>query len=111
MRIYRFEAKMADLMNVSTIGGRMAPPSATSATDAALGLRPRRALSSAQLSAEWTTSNPLRNDSSLNSFYPLNFVSHNMGAVQAIPAPSDPIPPRSSHPIPVIPIWRGFQRF
>src|SRR5471030_1601940 len=82
MRIYRFEAKMADLMNVSTIGGRMAPPSATSATDAALGLRPRRALSSAQLSAEWTTSNPLRNDSSLNSFYPLNFVSHNMGAVQ-----------------------------
>jgi|SRR5476651_2431 hypothetical protein len=81
MRIYRFEAKMADLMNVSTIGGRMAPPSATSATDAALGLRPRRALSSAQLSAEWTTSNPLRNDSSLNSFYPLNFVSHNMGAV------------------------------
>src|SRR5476651_2227891 len=81
MRIYRFEAKMADLMNVSTIGGRMGPPSATSATDAALGLRPRRALSSAQLSAEWTTSNPLRNDSSLNSFYPLNFVSHNMGAV------------------------------
>jgi hypothetical protein len=71
MRIYRFEAKMAGLMNVSTIGGRMAPPSATSATDAALGLRPRRALSSAQLSAEWTTSNPLRNDSSLNSFSPL----------------------------------------
>src|SRR5450432_2731489 len=88
MRIYRFEAKMADLMNVSTIGGRMAPPSATSATDAALGLRPRRALSSAQLSAEWTTSNPLRNDSSLNSFYPLNFVSHNMGAVHlGIPPP------------------------
>src|SRR5476649_1469060 len=92
MRIYRFEAKMADLMNVSTIGGRMAPPSATSATDAALGLRPRRALSSAQLSAEWTTSNPLRNDSSLNSFYPLNFVSHNMGAVQdASPSPA-PLP-------------------
>src|SRR5450755_1631642 len=92
MRIYRFEAKMAGLMNVSTIGGRMAPPSATSATDAALGLRPRRALSSAQLSAEWTTSNPLRNDSSLNSFYPLNFVSHNMGAVQS-PGPT------SSHDI------------
>jgi len=97
MRIYRFEAKMADLMNVSTIGGRMGPPSATSATDAALGLRPRRALSSAQLSAEWTTSNPLRNDSSLNSFYPLNFVSHNMGAVQT----DHPILPPSfipSHP-------------
>jgi|SRR5450432_1949644 len=102
MRIYRFEAKMADLMNVSTIGGRMAPPSATSATDAALGLRPRRALSSAQLSAEWTTSNPLRNDSSLNSFYPLNFVSHNMGAVHL----------RAPHPpplIPLIPIWRSLQ--
>src|SRR5471030_1681354 len=99
MRIYRFEAKMADLMNVSTIGGRMAPPSATSATDAALGLRPSRALSSAQLSAEWTTSNPLRNDSSLNSFYPLNFVSHNMGAVHSQgPTPAiPPIPSYSSH--------------
>jgi hypothetical protein len=83
MRIYRFEAKMADRMNVSTMEGRIAPPSATSATDAALGLRPRRALSSAQLSAEWTTTTPLHNDFSLNSFYPLNFVSHNMGAVQA----------------------------
>jgi len=29
---------------------------------------------------------------------------------QAIPASSVPIPLRSSHPIPVIPIWRGFQR-
>jgi hypothetical protein len=89
MRIYRFEAKMADLMNVSTIEGRMAPPSATSATDAALGLRPRRALSSAQLLAEWTTTNPLRNDSSLNSFYPLNFVSHHKGAVQVIGTSGD----------------------
>jgi len=82
MRIYRFEAKMADLMNMSKIVGRIAPPSATSATDAALGLRPRRALSSAQLPAEWTTTTSLRNDSSLNSFYPLNFVSHHRGAVQ-----------------------------
>ena len=80
----------------------MAPPSATSATDAALGLRPRRALSSAQLSAEWTTSNPLRNDSSLNSFYTLNFVSHNMGAVHsAAPAPTPMFTqfhPRSPNP-------------
>ena len=87
MRIYRFRAKMAELVNSPVLNslkleGRIAPPSATSATDTALGLRPRRALSSAQLPIEWTTTNPLRNDSSLNSFYPLNFVSHNMGAVQ-----------------------------
>lgn len=83
MRIYRFEAKMAGLMHAFRIEGRIAPPSATSATDAALGLRPRRALSSAQLFAEWTTTTSLRNDSSSNSFYPLNFVSHYKGAVQA----------------------------
>ena len=85
MRIYRFEAKMAGLMNIWRIEGRIAPPSATSATDTALGLRPRRALSSAQLSAEWTTTTSLRNDSSSNSFYPLNFVSHHRGAVQLLP--------------------------
>ena len=86
MRIYRFRAKMAELVNSPVLNslkleGRIAPPSATSATDTALGLRPRRALSSAQLPTEWTTTTSLRNDSSLNSFYPLNFVSHNMGAV------------------------------
>jgi hypothetical protein len=85
MRIYRFKAKMADRIHSSMKQGRIAPPSATSATDTALGLRPRRALSSAQLPAEWTTTNPLRNDSSLNSFYPLNFLSHNMGAVHRLP--------------------------
>jgi hypothetical protein len=82
MRIYRFGAKMADRIHSSMKQGRIAPPSATSATDAALGLRPRRALSSAQLYADWTTTTSLRNDSSSNSFYPLNFVSHHKGAVQ-----------------------------
>jgi hypothetical protein len=75
MRIYRFAAKMAEME------GRIAPPSATSAADAALGLRPRRALSSAQLPTECTTTTLLRNDSSLNGNYPLNFVSHEWGAV------------------------------
>jgi hypothetical protein len=63
MRIYRFVAKMAE------VGKRLPlrkPSSATSATDAALGLRPRRALSSAQLLAEWNTSTSRRNVSSLN---------------------------------------------
>jgi hypothetical protein len=87
MRIYRFAAKMAELgnspvLNSLMLEGRTAPPSATSATETALGLRPRRALSSAQLPAEWTTTTSLRNDFSLNSFYPLNFVSHHRGAVQ-----------------------------
>jgi hypothetical protein len=72
------------VLNSLKLEGRIAPPSATSATDTALGLRPRRALSSAQLPTEWTTTTSLRNDSSLNSFYPLNFVSHNMGAVQRV---------------------------
>lgn len=72
---------------MAEVEGRMAPPSATSATDAALGLRPRRALSSAQLPAEWTTTTLLRNGSSLNGIYPLNFVSHPWGAVHFRPPP------------------------
>jgi len=79
MRIYRLVAKMAAREERPPRGK---PSSATSATDAALGLRPRRALSSAQLLAEWNTSTPLCNASSLNSAYPLNFVSHHKGAVQ-----------------------------
>ena len=99
MRIYRFRAKMAELVNSPVLNslkleGRIAPPSATSATDTALGLRPRRALSSAQLPTEWTTTTSLRNDSSLNSFYPLNFVSHNMGAVQSFLGCSRAVSPR-----------------
>jgi hypothetical protein len=65
MRIYRLAAKMAE------VEGRSDPPPATSAADAALGLRPRRALSSAQLPLEWTTTTLLRNGSSLNGNYPL----------------------------------------
>jgi hypothetical protein len=75
MRIYRLAAKMAE------VEGRSDPPSATSAADAALGLRPRRALSSAQLPPEWTTTTLLRNGSSLNGNYPLISVSHERGAV------------------------------
>jgi len=87
MRIYRLAAKMAE------VEGRIAPPSATSAADPALGLRPRRALSSAQLPAEWTTTTLLRNDFSLNGNYPLIPVSHERGAVHI----ARPLPlPRSS---------------
>jgi len=93
MRIYRFAAKMAALAKISDGAGRprqAQPPSATSAADAALGLRPRRALSSAQLPPEWTTTTLLRNGSSLNGTYPLNFVSHHRGAVHNSFAPPHP---------------------
>jgi hypothetical protein len=75
MRIYRFVAKMAEPEERPPLGK---PSSATSATDAALGLRPRRALSSAQLLAEWNTSTSLRNVSPLNSDYPLNSVKQRL---------------------------------
>ena len=81
MRIYRFLAKMAEPGKRPL---QQRPFSATSAADTALGLRPRIALSSAQLSADWTKPQPLRNDSSLNGVYPLNFVSHRKGAVQLV---------------------------
>jgi hypothetical protein len=87
MRIYRFAAKMAEGLRRPRPAQ---PPCATSAADAALGLRPRRALSSAQLPAEWTTTTLLDNDHSLNGNYPLNFVSHERGAVHTV------FPPRRS---------------
>ena len=79
MRIYRFSAKMAEPGKRPPQGR---PFSATSAADTALGLRPRIALSSDQLSPAWRKPSRLGNDSSLNGNYPLNFVSHGKGAVQ-----------------------------
>src|SRR6266852_3021110 len=98
MRIYRFVAKMAE------VEGRIAPPfSATSAADTALGLRPRRALSSAQLPAECTIATLLCNHSSCNGNYPLNSVSHRWGAVHLAPPP--PPPPLHPHPPPLVLIY------
>src|SRR6185436_988213 len=54
------------------------------AAESALGLRPRSALSSAQVLPEWTTSTSPCNDSSSNGDYPLNFVSHSRGSLQFI---------------------------
>ena len=65
--------------------GRLAPPRATSATESALGLRPRRALSSAQLHPEWSTINSPLNFFSANGNYPLNSVSHTRGSLQCFP--------------------------
>lgn len=76
--IYRLWAKMALLGEP----GRPQPPRATSATESALGLRPRRALSSAQLCAEWTINNQPSNRFALNGPYPLNSVSHSKGSLQ-----------------------------
>lgn len=48
------------------------PPPAIPATESALGLRPRRALSSAQPPPEWTTSTLPCNTFAANGNYPLN---------------------------------------
>jgi hypothetical protein len=77
--IYRLTAKMAE----GKTSGRpqLQPPRATSAPESALGLRPRRALSSAQLRAEWTNSTSPYNDFPANGVYPLNSVSHSRGSL------------------------------
>ncbi len=51
------------------------------AAESALGLRPRSALSSAQVLPEWTLSTAPCNDFSANGANPLNFVSHSRGSV------------------------------
>ena len=78
--IYRLTAKMAE----GKTSGRpqLQPPPATSAPESALGLRPRRALSSAQLGAEWSNSTSPYNDFSSNGAYPLISVSHPRGSLQ-----------------------------
>src|SRR5215470_15214409 len=51
------------------------PPPAIPAAESALGLRPRSALSSAQVLPEWTSSTPPCNDFSSNGDYPLDLLS------------------------------------
>jgi len=77
--IYRFAAKMAE--GKTSGRPRPQPPRATSAAESALGLRPRRALSSAQLGTEWSNSTSPYNDFSANGAYPLNSVSHSRGSL------------------------------
>jgi hypothetical protein len=61
--------------------GQLMPPRATSAAESALGLRPRRALSSAQPRPQWTTTTSPSNDSSSNGDQHLNLVSHDRGSL------------------------------
>ena len=77
--IDRFAARMN--------GRRHGPPPAIPAAESALGLRPRRALSSAQLFSEWITSTPPCNRIAANGDYPLNCLSHDWGSLQFSAAP------------------------
>ena len=63
---------------------RPEPPPAIPAAESALGLRPRIALSSAQVLPEWIISTSPRKDFSSNGDYPLNFLSHWKGSPQRI---------------------------
>src|SRR5215470_12790517 len=54
---------------------------AVPAAESALGLRPRIALSSAQVLPEWINRNTAANAFALNGDNPLNFVSHPRGSV------------------------------
>src|SRR6516164_9206362 len=66
-----------------TAGGRRVHRlPAIPAAESALGLRPRIALSSAQVLPEWTTMASPCNNFSANGDYPLNFVSHSRGSLQ-----------------------------
>ena len=77
-----------------TAGGRRVHRlPAIPAAESALGLRPRIALSSAQVLPEWTTMASPCNNFSANGDYPLNFVSHSRGSLQReCPSPCTPIP-------------------
>ena len=66
---------------------QIARPPLIPAAESALGLRPRSALSSAQVFPEWITSTSPCNDLSTNGDNPLNFVSHSRGSVQAATMP------------------------
>src|SRR5215471_20757656 len=73
--------------------GAVVPPPAVPAAESALGLRPRSALSSAQVLPEWINRNTAANAFALNGDNPLNFVSHPRGSVQfslirALPSPT-----------------------
>src|SRR5262249_22910851 len=66
-------------------GRRQTAPRVIPAAESALGLRPRIALSSAQVFPEWTTSTSPCNNFSPNGDYPLNFLSHVWGSLHCIP--------------------------
>src|SRR5687768_2824819 len=70
-------------------GERVAPaPRPIPAAESALGLRSRRALSSAQVLPEWTTSTSPCNNFLSNGDNPLNFLSHSKGSLHVDgPAP------------------------
>jgi hypothetical protein len=81
---------------------RYLPPPLIPAAESALGLRPRRALPSAQVLPKWMTLAPPCNDFSLNGDSPLNLLSHLMGAVQfESPCPSQHC--RNPHPAMTLP--------
>jgi len=64
---------------------------AVPAAESALGLRPRIALSSAQVLPEWINRNTAANAFALNGDNPLNFVSHPRGSVQLLPPQALPL--------------------
>jgi len=64
-------------------GTGYARPHAIPAAESALGSHLCVALSSAQVLPGWTTSTSPCNDFSANGDYPLNFVSHPRGSLQA----------------------------
>ena len=64
--------------------GGIEPPPAIPAAESALGLRPRSALSSAQVFPEWITSTSPCNHLSANGDNPLNFVSHSRGSLHMV---------------------------
>ena len=66
-------------------GAALAAP-AVPAAESTLGSHPCVALSSAQVSQEWTTSTSPRNDFSASGDNPLNFMSHEMGSLQTAPS-------------------------
>ena len=61
---------------------QIARPPLIPAAESALGLRPRSALSSAQVLPEWITATSPCNDLSANGDNPLNSLSHSRGSVQ-----------------------------
>lgn len=56
--------------------------------ESTLGFHPWSALSSAQVVPEWSNCNLAVHDFLLNGNYPLNFVSHSRGSLQAAPPAS-----------------------
>src|SRR5579864_5340242 len=65
-------------------GRRVRRLPAIPAAESALGLRPRSALSSAQVLPGWTTPTSPCNNFSANGDYSLNFVSHSRGSLQFV---------------------------